>query len=258
MTHYDQKQSVMALKIDRDAFKSLARNDILSPHLDAVIDQGDFPWTFTYEPKVEDDAWHPSGDCTPSVHELWLKATGKGKERPVSPSLRKTFIVGHFWHAYIQWLLVNRLEFADASAIERKGCKVWCDNNSGSPSPYWWATGSGDIAPCTIPQHGEYLVDIKTMTGNAFNGNRLPAWAADKYECQINIYMDFFDLERALILCVQKDSPHEFKEFKYERNDALIDAIYKKWKLVGRCLVDGVEPDPDYECDLPLAGPLNE
>jgi hypothetical protein len=246
----------LAVKLDRTAFKSLARNDILVPHLDKVIGEGDFPWVFDYTPKEEDDAWHPSGHCTPSVHELWLIATGQATEKPIQAGLRKTFIVGHFWHQYLQHLIVEKLGFATADDIERKGCKVWCDNCSGSPSPFWWATGSGDIAPCAIPTHGDYLVDIKTMNNNAFNGGRIPEYYKDKWECQTNIYMDFFDLDRAIILGVMKDSPHEFKEFEFERNQPLIDAIYTKWKLVGKCIAEEVEPPVDEDIELPLVGPI--
>lgn len=244
----------MALTIDRKAFGSLAKQDRLVPHLDKVIGQGDFVWSFDYEPKKEDDAWHPSGDCTPSLAELYAKASGTLIERPITTSLYKTFMVGHFWHQYIQYLLSEKLEFCDKNAIERRGCKVWDD--CATPSPFWWVTGSADVAPVTLPVHGDYLLDIKTMNAHDFNSPNIPAWTKDKWECQVNIYMDFFDLDRAIILGVMKDSPHTFKEFEFNRNQALIDAIYFKWKLVGVCLDQNIEPPLNENVDLPLQGPI--
>lgn len=242
------------MKIDK-RFTTIAQGNKLVPHLDRCIGEGDFEWTFDYKPKEGDDAWHPSGDCTPSLNELYLKAKGELVERPISTSLYKTFMVGHFWHAYIQKFVVEKLGFAEQSAIERKGCKV-LDPCGDGPTAYNWVTGSGDIAPCTIPGHGDYLVDIKTMNGFDFGKSYLPERYADKWECQVNVYMDFFDLEHALILSVQKDSPHEFKEFEFTRNQPLIDALYTKWKLVCQCLHNDVEPPADEDIELPLSGPI--
>jgi hypothetical protein len=74
-------------------------------------------------------------------------------------------------------------------------------------------------------------------------------------ECQLNIYMDFFDLERGMILGVQKDSPHEFREFHFDRNQPLIDALYNKWRLVAMCLDENVSPPEGEDIGLPLKGP---
>jgi hypothetical protein len=252
----------VALKLDKTALvKNLVKNHKLVPHLDKYIGAGEFSWSADFDPKVGDDAFHPSGHCTPTLNELYKMASGQLHEAPLPVSLRKTFMVGHFWHAYIQYI-VQELGFADESAIERRGEKVWAylappGVNGHRPKPFHWATGSGDIAPCVIPGHGEFLVDIKTMGSHDYKRNGLPDWAAAKYECQINVYMDWFQQERAIILAVQKDSPHEMKEFHFERNNALIDSIYKKWELVSTCLDEGIEPPEDEDFYLPIAGPTS-
>ena len=33
--------------------------------------------------------------------------------------MRKSWMVGHFWHQWIQYVVVHKLEFCEASAIER-------------------------------------------------------------------------------------------------------------------------------------------
>jgi hypothetical protein len=242
------------MKIDRKAFGPLAKGYKLAPLLDKHIGKGDFEWTFDYEPKRADDAWHPSGDCTPTLFQLYKSAKTRQVEE-ISTSLYKTFMVGHFWHQYIQTLLLNG-DFCDTSAIERSGYKSWDSVNGEPMKPFRWVTGSADVAPVTIPRHGDYLLDIKTMNGHDFRSNGIPAWTKDKWECQVNIYMDFFDFDKAMILGVMKDSPHDFKEFEFERNDELIDALYKKWKLVSACLDEDVAPPEDEEYDLPLVGPI--
>jgi hypothetical protein len=150
------------------------------------------------------------------------------------------------------------LGFAEESAIERIGARYWGLDiqavNASPPAPadygvrpYHWATGAGDIAPCVIPKHGEYVVDFKTMSAFQYKGSELPEWAREKYEAQINIYMDFFDLEKGLIVAICKDSPHEMKEFEFTRNQPLIDHIYDKWKYVSGLLDDEEEPEAQHD-----------
>ena len=243
----------MATRLTGNLAKSLVKNEKLVPHLEKVIDQGDFEWSFDYKPKEDDKFWHPSTDSTPSLLELYQKANAiiakdESQMFVPSPSLRKTFMVGHFWHAYIQFLVVERLGFATWNEVERKGKKTW------GRKSFQGAAGSGDLAPALLPISEEWLVDIKTMGSHDFNLKTLPGRFADKWECQVNVYMDLFDLEQALILGVQKDSPHAFKEFHFVRNQELIDALYLKWKLVSECVHRKIEPPQDEEVELPLKG----
>ena len=238
----------MAIKLTKDAFvRNLVKNHKLAGHIDQAIGAGEFSWHAEFEPKEGDDAFHPSSDCTPSVAALYKSRTTESQG--ISVGLSKAFQVGHFWHAYIQWILVERLGFCTWDEVERRGEKRWAEG------PYGWAAGSADVAPCRIPALGDYLVDIKTMRGPDFKQQGLPGWCAAKYECQINVYMDWFDLDKAIILCVSKDSPHDFKEFSFVRNQPLIDKIYEKWQLAGDCIRGQVQPDEDYEIDLPTVGP---
>lgn len=209
-------------------------------------------------------------------------AGGKMKDR--TPGVNKNFVVGHFWHQLLQYGTLQ-LGLAKPESIEQRRVRVWgdsrkngplcpqclslpntkffdpegaivClrghafwDSNGLAPIPYHWAAGAGDIAPLELPKYGEYLVDFKTMGGRAFKEVGLPTGFAEKYEAQINIYMDLFDLEKALIVGVQKDTPHEFKEIEFVRNQPLIDAIYRKWEFVSECMDVGVTPttlDNDY------------
>lgn len=238
----------MAIKLDKSKLvRNLAVNHKLVPHLEKALGEGDFVWEYSYQPKKGDDAWHPSGDCVPSLNELYWQAKDPQKEQ-FGSSLYKTFQVGHFWHQYLQWIVEKQLNFAGPDDIERSGSKRWGDG------PYQWARGSGDIAPCTIPEFGQYCVDFKTMNSFDFKKQELPDWCASKYECQINIYMDFFDLDQGLIVAIQKDSPHDMKEFEFKRNQPLIEAIYHKWHIVSECLQQGVEPPENEHVELPLMG----
>lgn len=276
----------MAIKLNKSKMvTNLVRNTKFVQHLDRAIGMGDFVWNFDYEPKKSDTGWHPSGHCTPSPAELYHMALETDKERaqadnpndgsaPIQknkkdgfpPSLYKTFMVGHFWHQYLQWITVEILDFAKPEAIERTGKKGWgdCIHSGGLKhevchyADWHYATGSGDIAPVYIPTWGEFLVDFKTMGAHMYKPNIPPGDTIIKWECQANIYMDFFDLERALIVGICKDSPHDFKEFEFHRNQPLVDAIYGKWQLVSACIDEGIEPPVDEVIELPTRGPVEQ
>lgn len=248
--------------------RNLAKKYKLVTHLERALDGFDDEWTFTYESKKGDDAWHPSSHCMPPPTELYDFAYGQlHHEGPIVSkgpgTMAKAFQVGHFWHQLLQYVVLNKLEFCEPYAIERKGYRTWAGNiepmvERGRPHPYHWATGAGDIAPCSIPIYGDYAIDFKTMAPNQFNQQGVPDWCADKYEAQINIYMSFFDIEKALIVCIDKGSS-ELKEFEYVRNQPLIDWVTDKWEFVSECLDYGIRPtqaDNDMFNNPPLMGPI--
>lgn len=259
-----------------DFNKSLVKRYKLVPHLDKFLSNEVQSLKFEYEPKKDDDGWHPSGMCLPPVTEMYqhaVLATTPGatfKQKEWGAPMLKTFMVGHFWHQLLQHAVVE-IGLAPQEAIEVRGMKGWGDSveprmqDTGKLvpwKPFHWASGSGDIAPCSIPTHGDYVVDFKTMSSHQFKTNGVPDWAANKYEAQIQIYMDFFGLEKGLIVAINKDSPHDMKEFTYSRNQPLIDAIYDKWEFVSECLDADEAPsaldDEMFTLDGLFQGPISE
>ena len=218
---------------------------------------------YTHTAKGEDDAWHPSGHCTPSVIDLYYAATDPDPHE-WGASMNKAFAVGHFWHQLLQHAVLQ-IGLAKPEDIERVGVRDWGERIFTPPEPsstgavnavlhqsykpYHWVKGAGDIAPLRLPKHGEYLVDFKTMGSRHFKAQGLPDGFEEKYEAQINIYMDLFDLEKALIVGINKDTGHEFKEIEFVRNQPLIDAIYRKWEFVSECIDAEIVPSQlDADC----------
>lgn len=246
--------------------RTLVKNYKVVPVLDDFLKNEVTDFSFAYEPKLHDDGWHPSGHCLTPPSILYSHAAeGHLLARETNAEQQKIFAVGHFWHQLLQHAAL-KTGIAQSDAIERRGIRGWGVEEShdvewGTVNYYPWhyATGSGDIAPCDT---GDWrgVVDFKTMSSNQYRSSAIPEWAAGKYEAQINIYMDFFDEDSGIIVALNKDSPHAMKEFEYERNQPLIDAIYTKWEYVATCLVQGVEPDSkeDDFWDLSnfLTGPI--
>lgn len=262
------------IKLDKtQVTKNLGKKYKYIPFLEKAIADFEDEWQFVYQEKEDDCYWHPSGHCTPDATELYLIATDEVEREPVSGTLRKIFQVGHFWHQWLQYITLNKLEMCTPDAIERRGMKAWGGKEMGrvqvtehglsvgdwKPAAWHAATGSGDVAPLETP-NWKGIVDYKTMNAANFAQPKIPNYYSAKYECQINIYMDFFDEEEAIILPINKDTC-EFKEFLYARNQPLIDIIYEKWEFVSACIEAGEPPtqaDNDmFSLDHLLAGPIS-
>jgi hypothetical protein len=238
-----------------DFRKDLSPKYKLVPLIDKAIAGFDEEWTFTYEPKEHDLYWHPSGHCVPvasALYDLALDRLNDVHDEDFQKSMRKYGPVGHFWHQFLQHIMV-RYDMCSKDAIERKGWRAWGEGRASgvwpdmeweAPKPYHGCVGSADVAPWNYKNH-DYIVDFKTMGSRSFQQITLPNSFVEKYTCQMNIYMDFFGYDRALIVAINKDTPHDFKEFEFRRNDELIEAIYNKWTFVAEMLGDKERPDQD-------------
>ena len=207
----------------------------LVPKLDKAIADFDEEWDFHYVPKAPDLFWHPSGHCTPApsvLYDLAVARLNDDEDEDFARSMRKYGPVGHFWHQFLQHIMV-RYDMVEPEAIERNGFKTWSsvgfsthrDTEPGSTfAPFHAVIGNADVAPWVFKDQ-PYIVDFKTMSSRSFQQVTLPSGFAAKYECQMNIYMDLFEYDRALIVAVNKDTPHDFKEFEFRRNQPLIQMI---------------------------------
>lgn len=248
-------------KFTLDQFrKDLSPKFKLAPKLDKALRDFDESWTFSYEPKEHDTYWHPSSHCTPLPSDLYDMAQERlnpdpEANRDFQRKMAKFSQVGHFWHQYLQHIMV-RYGICDIGSVEKEGFKPLYGDEGWAKEPghFLACRGSADVAPWVYQGH-DYIVDFKTMASRSFQKVTLPDSFAAKYECQMNIYMDFFGYERALILAINKDTPHDFKEFEFRINQPLVDAIYDKWKFVAACIDADERPDADDDQDfaeLPL------
>ena len=246
------------IKLDKDIdpnriVRQLGKRYKLVPYLEKAFATFEDEWQFTYEEKIKDHHWHPSSHCHEPVTKLYAIATDQVMHEPLPGSLRKIFQVGHFWHQLLQYICV-REGWATKETVECSGLLAWTDSEVArvgltknglsavdwTPAPYHAVAGSADVCPLVIPDWSGG-VDFKTMNGHLFKQEGFNDFFGLKYECQMNIYMELFDQPEWMIFAINKDSG-EFKEYVYERNQPLIDAILDKWKFVSLCLDSGEEP----------------
>lgn len=209
--------------------KDLAKKEILVPHINNYLARADFPKQFDIAiptHKEPDDAFHPSSDCAPCECELYAKFTGVAEKQELNATSHKNFFVGHFWHGLLQDILSSGLGFCEESDIEKE---------LRFQDPNWWARGFADIAKCDIPGKGSYLIDFKTM--NTYSYQKPAESLLAKWRLQVACYMAWDNrVESAIIIGIQKDTPHEFKEFVFQRDDSMLEPIYQKWSNVSKAI----------------------
>lgn len=248
--------------------RARANRSALVPHLDRFFARAKFPDSIDLGirmNKPQDTAYHPSskGDTIASIEEMYAFRRLVPTEYQVTPRERevmepgsiKNFLVGHMWHELMQWAVVDGLGFAEWDSIE-KSHAVRSDGNPIDQNSEkdcdsvtklmqaggWWAKGAIDVARCEIPGMGTFLVDFKTCGSFPFKSATVPY---ENYIAQLQIYMDWEGVDRGIILYINKDSGHDFKEFVIERDPAVAENIYRKWDIVSQAVVDGALPKLD-------------
>ncbi len=68
--------------------------------------------------------------------------------------------------------------------------------------------------------------------------------------------MDWFDTDKAFVLAICKDSPHQMHEYQIVKDVPLLQDIYERWSYVKWCLDNDEEPtDGEYHVDPLLLNP---
>lgn len=230
------------VKLSNSFGKHYARNEIIVPHLNNWFGNAKFddeiPFEISIHPnKEKDDAFHPSSSLKCS-RELFAAFRGDLPSERHSVDSQKIFMFGHFSHAIIQKIVVE-LGFCDEQEIEKE-YDFHFETAAGNP---YRVRGFIDIARCKVPNRGTYLVDIKTMNARIYAQQDLPATTMEKYEAQVKLYLEFEELDEAIILCVEKDSPHRFKEIIVKRDPDFVAEIIERWEGVADALVTGRVPN---------------
>jgi hypothetical protein len=224
---------------------TVGRGSILVPHIEAYQQRAKFPdeWHITIRNHKEGDGYfHPSSDAFTPPRTLWLQMQGRIISSPISPALRRTFDCGHMWHGYLQGMLIE-MGFVQPENVERYVTHKITTNRGEVIG-----AGTGDLVDVQIPGHGSWLVDIKTMNKVEFEQGANEFTMA-KWRAQVSCYMDWFNTDKAMILAVCKDSPHQMREYQIQKDQALLNEIYDRWAYVAACLRTDTEPEDDYQVD---------
>lgn len=217
----------------------VGQGNILSPHIDIFLaDNNDFAPTIKVGgEKIDDGHFHPSSHALMDEDSL-LDNRLEFSHESISAALKKTFDCGHMWHGYIQAALIE-MGFVKPENVEKHS--LWDLPNGPS---YPKISGTVDLLDVEIPGRGTWLVDIKSAGAGTFNSIENTDLFL-KYRAQVNLYGYLSDRENMLILVVQKDSPHNFREIQIQRDTDLLTEIFLRWNNVAERIDSLIKYDHD-------------
>jgi len=237
---------------------------LLAPHLDLYYSRGQFPdeIKIIVEPNKErDTAFHPSSHGLACLAATYASMAGLLPPEKHSASTQRVFQIGHALHGLLQNALVD-MGFTKPEYIEHEfrrtddgtvlDCSVDWRTDPKIKEALWWCRGSADVSHCEIPDFGDALVDVKTAASFSFNNVGQDTGFWPKYEAQTQLYMDWHDVDLAIVLYMNKDTPHGFKERHVHRDPDFVESIYERWTIVAEALRAGTPPkcecNPDKAC----------
>jgi hypothetical protein len=228
------------------------RGSILVPLIESYQRQAQFPekWQIEIRNRKDPDGFfHPSSHAFVPPSVLYQDMRGLLIHAKPSPALRRTFDCGHMWHGYIQAMLL------EMGYVTKENIEHYVVAEREGKFGLFTGAGTGDLVDVQIPGHGSWLVDIKTMNKVEFEQGANP-FTMKKWVAQVSCYMDWFDADRAMILAVSKDSPHDFREYQILKDVPMLQEIYDRWSYVRWCLDNDEKPtDGDYHVDPLLLNP---
>lgn len=203
----------------------ISRNEVLVPLIETALLSDarsawpvEYPIRVTNKERVDDGYFHPSSDAGADALFLYYKFAPfhhLDAER-IPPELLLTFQVGAAYHALLQSILVN------AGLVDEQECEVPFTNHERRCS------GTVDVRRVKMPDGTTPPVEIKSAAW-------MPKEPYANHVAQLQVYMDLgceTPQDYGLILYMQKQHPHALREFRVERDEELLRAIYGKWAAV--------------------------
>lgn len=228
------------------------RGAILVPLIDQYQRTAKLPEKWIIEirnTKEPDGYFHPSSHAFLPPSMLYQDMRKMLIHVRPSPALRRTFDCGHMWHGYLQNIML------EMGYVKEDGIEQHVVAEREGKFGKFIGSGTGDLVNVEIPGHGTWLVDIKTMNKPEFEQGA-NEFTMKKWVAQVSCYMDWFEADKAMILAICKDSPHDMREYQIIRNDPLLQEIYDRWSYAKWC-VDNEQPpsDDEYHVDPLLLNP---
>lgn len=204
---------------------TIGSGDLLTPHLEReLMVRGENAWPEEYairvvnKERVHDGNFHPSSHADAAELALFYEFSPEYRVVRDAPTsdLIMTFQVGSAYHALVQSMLIH-FGFTTEDEVE-----VSFTNEKRRCS------GTLDVRRLTLPNGDVYPLEIKSA---AFIPKEPPIY----YQKQFQVYMDLGDdepKEEGIMLFLQKTAPHRFKEFRIQRDEIMLQGIYRKWQRV--------------------------
>lgn len=223
-------------------FRGLEKKELIAHKLEALIAANKIPTKVLVDNPTHDsesdDYFHPSMHTSMHARQLYFNFHPEYKKKLIKRErFYKDVIVpymGTTGHAIIQGTLIEN-GIVPASDVE-----ISLVNEE-----HHWR-GHMDFLYKGIP------VDIKTMNPAAFS-RLTDDWVPyQKYQEQLNCYMDMYpDAPYGVLLFFEMGYPFRIREYTVKRDTEMLEKIYKKWDYVR----ESIELDQPPSICCALQGP---
>jgi hypothetical protein len=233
-----QKGSALASMLKR---VDGAEEDLIVPYIDSYLSAHTNTGTYEVvnEHKPPDSFFHPSGDCLKCKRLLFFQKS----ERFTFPceaqpaSLTRVFHVGQAIHSLVQtW--VKKM-----SDLDNYPCSVFGAETEAYAEELNIRGSIDDIV--RFPSGRIYVLEIKTMNSNQFSRLTSPK---PEHKLQVQVYMHVRGIGCAIVLYINKDYPHDFKEFKVVYDRGQVDVALRRWAKVKEALIADDCSFLEWEC----------
>lgn len=231
------------MTLSQSLYSQLAQQNLISPYFELAMLGDDWPDEFRVpirkHDSVTDDWFHPSSAALTPARLLYYKMHPEHRKtiqkRPETIASTFSPLLGTVFHEIIENKMVAsgilKPENVEIAVIDKE------------------IHGRGHL-DFVFPNHPalneDVVVDIKTAAPANFERMYYPY---KNYVAQLNLYISWYgkmtnqDINTGVIFVVEMGRPFRTKEFRIEKDQALIDSIYKRWNYVRQCLALNTPPE---------------
>lgn len=219
-----------------------------SPYYGLVDDEG-----VAHETGSGDGYFHPSTHATMTARRLYYSFHPEYAKllhhEPWTFSQRMSVAIGTAMHAVVQ----TQLDMANL-LVRGEPSDDWTVDPGRSHIRWRWPERNpfefeyiNDIHRCRgradgvldHPRLGQIIFEYKTMNSPKF---RQLSKEKDEWYSQVQLAMDHYGCDEALILVQEMGLPWATKEYRVRKDRAHIDAIFAKWDYVRECVKRDMPP----------------
>ena len=217
---------------------SLAEKELLLPYFrNAILSD---KWPDSYQVTIDSSPYYGTGDgyFHPSTHglmgarELYYRFHPEHRDKlvfePHSVQTEMTFAMGSALHGIVQ------TQFKMANLI-REDADIEIDYKI----PEHHIRGRADFK-VHHPDGNVYVVELKTQNSRAF---ALQTQIKETWDLQLSLALHGLGYPTGVLLVLESGYPYRMKEYRVDRNDALLSQVFDKFDYVRECIANNTPPE---------------
>lgn len=235
-------------------FAKLAERQIVVPYIETAVMSEDWPDSYTVV--VDSSPYYggvaPDGDT--SIHkEIKRGGSGDGYFHPSTHGLMPERLLYYHFHPFhhsrlirdkwnLQSIMTVTMGTAMHAIIQTQLQMMGMLTQAGTEVEFIGERAQVRGRLDTIlehPTYGRLPMEFKTQNPRAYEAQKV---IKDMWDAQFSICLDQLGFDWGVLLVLQTGWPFNFKEFRVDKNQRLVDEIYAKWDRVRAAIAADIPP----------------